>query len=673
MTIPRSGELVGRYRIDRVVGEGGMGVVYAATDTRLGRTVALKVITGAHARDPEFRRRFQIEASVLAQIDSPHVIAISDHDEIDGLPFIVTQYVDGTDLGRILRESGPLPPRVALRIAAQVARGLAAAHRRGVIHRDIKPTNVLVRDLATPDMHAYLIDFGIAHDTASEAVTRLGGITGTWAYLAPERTRSGPQTPASDLYSLGCVLWQMLTGSPPYAGNEIEVALAHGEAPVPQLPATVPGAADLNPLLARLLAKDPADRPADATSARLELDRLAVAVPDDTRVRADPPTTHRPTATVPETRRLGRVRRRTVLAAGAVLVLAAGGLWGTRSLGGGTPGPRAAVKGDLDADGLGDALVLQRRADVAKPYATLLFRSTGTAFAEPAVSPFGIGTPAVGDPDGDGRDEVVWVAGGDSSLTVRVDGWQPWTWTPASPAEAELFADGVPAVRFADVTGDGRDDLVLRQVTADHRLVVEVAAARSNGFADPQQWYAGPVDPDGPVGADAVSLWPGDTNGDGRTDLLASWPTADGGLMVQSLVSTGTALTPGRGAPVTVPHATTLAGSVGDIDGDGHAELVLASARRGGVWVVRPGGPGQAVWTASASRSLPAYGRPTLSDVDGDGSADLVWVNAASPRHPLQVRLWVMRSHDGTFDDPALWGTWGCGDECHDRFRFVGN
>lgn len=288
MRVPSAGEEFGRYRLERVLGRGGMGIVFAATDPRLNRTVALKVITGTLAASPEFRSRFQAEAESLARLDSPHVITIHDHDEIDETPFIVTQYVDGVDLGAWLREHGQLPARQALKLCAQLARGLYDAHRAGVIHRDVKPGNVLVRDIDQPAVHGYLCDFGIARIEGTPGETAAGAITGTWTYMAPERVDNQPASPASDIYSLGCVLWACLTGTDPYAGTEVQVAVAHQQAPIPRLPGSGEFVDRLNAVLETALAKDPAARYRDADAFRQALEELVPLAPGDTVERPAP-------------------------------------------------------------------------------------------------------------------------------------------------------------------------------------------------------------------------------------------------------------------------------------------------------------------------------------------------------------------------------------------------
>ncbi|UMG94622.1 serine/threonine-protein kinase [Nocardioides sp. TF02-7] len=279
MHVPQPGSTLGRYRIDRVIGQGGMGVVYAATDLRLGREVALKVITGPLAATEEYRRRFQHEALAMSRVQSPWIVQIHDHDEVDGLPYIVTQLVPGTDLGSLVAAEGRLPVRRALRLCAQLARGLDDAHRAGVLHRDVKPGNVLLAGTGD-DEHAYLCDFGIALSDAASHRTQTGMVAGTWAYLAPERTLGDPAVPASDLYAVGCVLWTCLTGREPYTGSQVEMAIAHASAPVPQLPGDDEPVTALNRVLARALAKDPADRHPDGAALAADLERLAATAPD---------------------------------------------------------------------------------------------------------------------------------------------------------------------------------------------------------------------------------------------------------------------------------------------------------------------------------------------------------------------------------------------------------
>lgn len=214
---------------------------------------------------------------LLTRLDSPHVVGVYDHGEVDGLLYLAMQRIDGEDLGRILADRGPLPPAEALRLAMQLADGLADAHRGGVLHRDVKPSNVLVGS-SGDEPFGYLCDFGIAKlEDADAGLTHTGLVAGTWAYLAPERARQQPASRASDLYSLGCVLWAMLTGGAPYRGSDADLLLAHQQDPVPQLQESGRLAEAVNQILTRSLAKEPADRYAAAGDLKAEL-RLAAAI-----------------------------------------------------------------------------------------------------------------------------------------------------------------------------------------------------------------------------------------------------------------------------------------------------------------------------------------------------------------------------------------------------------
>lgn len=272
--MPEPGDEFGRYRIESRLGQGGMGVVYLAHDLTLDRRIALKVVAGLGAGDPVFRERFQREATTLARLDSPHIITIYDHGEYDGLPFIATQYIAGGDLGTLIRSRGALPSPLAARICAQIVDALADAHRAGVIHRDVKPANVLLRDPDAAEPTAYLCDFGIAQ-TDSQGLTGTGMLAGTWAYLAPERAAGAAASAASDLYAVGCLLWALLTGAPPYGGSDVEMAIAHRDAPIPRLPGRDPRSRRLNAVIGRAMAKDPAARYPTAEAFRADLLALA--------------------------------------------------------------------------------------------------------------------------------------------------------------------------------------------------------------------------------------------------------------------------------------------------------------------------------------------------------------------------------------------------------------
>ena len=271
---PQVGDTVGRYRITDVLGHGGMGVVFVAVAADLERPVALKVLAPHAAVDPRLRERFAREAATLAQLDSPHIVYILEYGEHDGCPYLVTQLVPGGDLRQHLDEHGPLSPQQGADVMAQVAAGLEEAHSHGVVHRDLKSANILLRKLPGGQFHAYLCDFGIARADSYET-TSASGVIGTLEYLAPERQSGAPASFATDLYSLGCLLWAAVTGAPPYRGSDVDVAVAHLRAPVPRLPGEDPVSRRTNAIVARAMAKKPGDRFPSAHEMRQELVSLA--------------------------------------------------------------------------------------------------------------------------------------------------------------------------------------------------------------------------------------------------------------------------------------------------------------------------------------------------------------------------------------------------------------
>lgn len=288
---PKVGDRFGGYEITGVIGHGGMGIVFAALQQGLNRPVALKVLDPKFADDPEFATRFAREAETLASMDSPHVIQVLDHGTVEGCLYLATQWVAGGDLAAYLTQHGPLPPPLAIDLTAQIASALADAHARGVIHRDVKPSNVLLARTGQ-DLFAYLCDFGIAQGQ-QPGLTQTGLLAGSLAFTAPERHEAHPATERSDLYSLGCLLWVVLTGSNPYAGTDFQIANQHVTGPVPRLREHGQLERGLNGLLARLMAKDPRERPASAVDVVGELRQLARlaqgALPADVSGVAAPP------------------------------------------------------------------------------------------------------------------------------------------------------------------------------------------------------------------------------------------------------------------------------------------------------------------------------------------------------------------------------------------------
>ena len=253
------GSVIAGHRIERLVGRGGMGVVYAAVDVALDRPVALKLIAPELAAEPGFRRRFMAESKIAASLDHPNVVPIFRAGEEEGVLFLAMRFVPGDDLWTMVQRDGPLEPERAASLVSQVAAALAAAHARGLVHRDVKPGTVLV----TADDHCYLTDFGLVKDLAATAgATNTGQVLGTLDYVAPERIQGGEIGPWTDVYALGCVLFFTLTGSVVFPVEAPESKLwAHVSAPPPPVSAlrpSVPPAFD--EVVARALAKDPRER-----------------------------------------------------------------------------------------------------------------------------------------------------------------------------------------------------------------------------------------------------------------------------------------------------------------------------------------------------------------------------------------------------------------------------
>jgi hypothetical protein len=312
---PAPSPVYGRYRVEAEVGAGGMGTVYRAHDPELGRPVAVKVphVQGDGPRRADYVARFLREARAAATVRHPNVCPIYDVGEQGGVPFVVLAYVEGNTLAQRLRDGGRFEdPAEAVALVRQLAEGLAAVHARGLVHRDVKPANVLIDARSTP----LLTDFGLARTTDDARLTQVGAVAGTPAYMSPEQARGGsPLGPASDLYSLGVVLYEMLAGVVPHAGGPVSVMLnkiLHEKAP----PITR-HRPDLDPALAalveRAIAKDPARRFPDARAFADALGGWLAARPGER--RASP----------------GPNRRAWMLSAGLVLLLGMLGL-GARAL-----------------------------------------------------------------------------------------------------------------------------------------------------------------------------------------------------------------------------------------------------------------------------------------------------------------------------------------------------
>jgi eukaryotic-like serine/threonine-protein kinase len=263
-----------RYELAQLIAIGGMGEVWRARDVVLDRPVAVKLLRSEHAGDAAFLARFRDEARHAAGLAHPNIATVHDYGEQDGWAFLVMELVEGESLAARLARTGPAAAAAVVGVLGQVGDALAVAHRAGIVHRDVKPANILL----TPDGRVKLTDFGIAKAVGGSSHTASGVVVGTARYLSPEQATGAPTSPASDVYALGLVAYEMLAGQPPFTGpNDVAIALAHVRDLPPSLPADVPPT--LTMLIGESLAKDPARRPHDgaAFTARLRAVDLSAA------------------------------------------------------------------------------------------------------------------------------------------------------------------------------------------------------------------------------------------------------------------------------------------------------------------------------------------------------------------------------------------------------------
>ena len=708
--LPRVGDHFGRYRIDDRIGQGGMGVVFGATDTSFDRRVALKVVSAMLGDSADFRRRFEREAALLARLNSPHVIDIYDYGVQDGCPYIATQFIGGGDLGQLLQTRGAMPPRLAAQVCAQVADALHDAHRAGVVHRDVKPSNVLLRDPDTLDLHAYLCDFGIAR-TEADGLTVPGSVTGTWSYLSPECGKGASGSPASDIYALGCLLWATLTGAPPFRGSDVEIAIAHQQAPVPQLVGADEFTGRVNLVLNRSLAKDPRHRYADADQMRTDLLAASgmrssgvqpVFQPGATSIRPSTPT---PSGTpAPPPRSFGSVppispptalsgprpgprpRRRTapiVVGACAAVVLVGAGAFVITQLGSDddSPGPapepttsapdpgEGLVSGDLDADGFGDlgvTLVVPTtggRNDNGEPtYFT--WRSDGETLSdlasEPAVRAGKYVRRATGDFDGDEHLDVLSVLDRNAvpghEVTGELSGGDEVDVTLKRP-KTQDYATLYPG----DTDGDGDDDLVMGSV--DEKDGYRFLVSRSDGaggFSTPKAVLEVDADPT------FASVEVGDYDADGRADiaLLETDPDTDTAFPESTLsLYLGTA--DGFTEDGTTQQFSTGYGpwmETGDFDGDGSDELLILPEDENNVLTMTVADYDEGVtqpmnWGLFNPEARDArYTGVGVADLNGDGRDDVVNVDPA--RFAGKSIVMVALSTGEQFEQASEWARW---------------
>jgi serine/threonine protein kinase len=265
--------LGGRYRLERVLASGGMGAIFRGDDELLGRPVAVKVLHPHLAGTPDAERFFR-EGQVIASLTHPNLATIYDMDTLEGLPYLVIEFVEGESLAQVIEREAPVPPESGIALAMQMCRGLAYMHERGVVHRDIKPQNVLV----TERNRVKIVDFGIARGPAASEMTAPGWVLGTAHYLAPEVAVGGQATVLSDLYALGVVLYRLFTAHLPFEGdNPLAVAMRHRTDPVPPPSEVCPGfPRALEEVLLRLLEKEPERRYPNASAVAAALSGAAL-------------------------------------------------------------------------------------------------------------------------------------------------------------------------------------------------------------------------------------------------------------------------------------------------------------------------------------------------------------------------------------------------------------
>jgi YVTN family beta-propeller protein len=394
ITDPRIGTELAGYRIESLIGRGGMSVVYLATDTRLKRRLALKLLSPELAEGERFRERFVRESQLAASLDHPNVIPIFEAGEAEGVLYIAMRYVEGTDLKVLIETEGSLTPERTIRLLHQVGAALDAAHARGLIHRDVKPANILIAGEARD--HVYLSDFGLTKRSTSESgLTGTGQFVGTFDYAAPEQFEGKPMDARTDVYSLGCVLYECLTGEAPFhRDNEAALVYAHLMAPPPEVTGHRPELPkEIDGVVGRAMSKVPGDR---YPSAGELVDAVRTALgPVTAPERSVPPP-------VPRTR-----PRRWPLLAGAgalavVLALVAALLVARRGTPTASPSPATSPSGPVVAEG--DRVVRISQA------------GTQAGLAQPTPIEVGRNPSAVTVGEGS-----VWVANAGDGTVSRID------------------------------------------------------------------------------------------------------------------------------------------------------------------------------------------------------------------------------------------------------------
>lgn len=476
--------IVGKYRILDLVGEGAMGVVYRGVDTVLNRTVALKVMSDAVARQQDLRDRFLREAQAAGSLQHPNVVTIFDFGEVDGHLYIAMEYVEGIDLERLLAAHEPLTIHQRLDIAIDVLNGLSYAHRHGIVHRDVKPANIRI----TEEGRAKVMDFGVAY-LDSSSLTQTGMMMGTPSYMAPEQVVGGKITAATDIFAMGSVLYELLTGARPFEGNTLHNTLYKivSEEP-PPIRDVMPGLpATLDRIVRKALAKEPANRYANALEMADELAAVRAEI-DSERTTTSTLSLRRSmeTAMAMRTRKRSRNRMAAVAAALAVVIVAgASALW----LGASDPEPSTPASialAEPDSAG-GDALPTVADSAPALPATDSNATSGSTSGAGASDS-----VPA---PRREPDARPTATAPGPARVAERAD--------PPAVTRTPM-TDPNPALRQADTTGDTE---AAAETTGIETARVDTPAApvRPNVVAPPPVQERLPSPPE-PVIADSTLI-----------------------------------------------------------------------------------------------------------------------------------------------------------------------
>ncbi len=718
MTTLHPGTVFGHYRLDRILGEGGMGVVYDAFDTKLERQVALKMVH-AHLADRQFVDMFIREGQTLARIRSPHIIAIYDIGEQQGSPFIVTQFIKGGDVTGLVRSKGPLAPHLACLVNAQVAEALHDAHQAGIIHQDVKPSNVLIRNPNSPiDLGGFLCDFGIA---TSSSDSPAGGVTGTWNYLAPEYIRDDRDAqgrpiapaPSRDIYAAGCMLWFTLTGKVPYSGAAVQVAMAHQNAPIPQFVGDDEWTRAANRILQLSMAKDSRSRYQSATAFKDDLLKLreitapAQLLPAPSMTDPNPapipvaavrPPSESEAILIEEAERPSKI---TPLRVGAAMVgVAALGVGGALAI---TqpwvehgpepivPTVKGAAYADVNGDKFGDVVT-----NVANPDGNgvdvVTWKSDGRTLVP--SKPVTVDDPAL--PTDDTGGEVFplcadFKGDGENSLVTFVRGKKGLSFDGALEGEIKAPAGVVEQGKkmtgstfyydlgATDFDGDGVADLFMstRYGNPDPNLdrqgrtvgdgTVWVYRGTGTGFAQPKLFATYPATP-----AEHAAV--GDFTGDDKADVVVL-NRADGAPEDMTLTN-GTStldLYQGDGAtvapakPFSFKHQGISSFLAGDVNGDGRDEVIAEENGRGSSQSITVGtfSDDMAELKVAIRGSLPkprdmaennSRYPATVADVNGDGLTDVVATYRDTTSSPYEFYV-ALASKRGPFEGHAM-ATW---------------